>query len=165
MNAQDYSLVVQKTLLKMGDKYWSPGAEKILVMIACHESQGFRYRRQVNGPARSYLQIEPDTLTDLYENYLAFRPDKLKLLESFRCAEVEEPLEALEHNDAYAICVARLLLWRKKAPLPAASREDLLSQYAKEHWNTFKGKATANKYLDDYRLYFNSHQKRMRVED
>ena len=65
-------------------------------MTACHESGGFRYDRQVGGgPALSYYQIEPDTLFDLYKNYLGYRPERKGLLDQFLPADSTGPETAL----------------------------------------------------------------------
>ncbi len=134
--------------MKMG----SPEAEKLLLMIAAHESAGFRYRKQVGGPALSYFQIEPDTLDDLYNNYLVYRADKQALLDRF-WPEHMKYLDALEKVDAYACAAARLILWRVQEPLPEVGDDAGMARYAKRYWNTQAGKATAEKYLEDYYRY------------
>jgi len=141
---------LQPTLVKMG--MHSAAAEKLLLLTACHESQGFRYRRQIKGPALSYFQVEPATLDDLYENYLAYRPAKRATLDAHQPDDVTT-LYALEHSDAYAVACARMIYARVKDPLPSVDDEDGLAGYAKQHWNTPAGKATAQKYLDDYKRY------------
>ncbi len=127
-------------------------AEKILMMTACHESMGFRYRAQVGGPALSFFQIEPNTLDDLYTNYLAYRPDKQALVDAY-LPEGMDRLEALENVDKYACAAARMLYWRVPEALPAVTDDEGMAEYCKKYWNTEMGAATAQKYLDDYRLY------------
>lgn len=130
----------------------SPEAQKLLMMTACHESMGFRYRKQVNGPALSYFQIEPATLNDLYDNYLAYRPDKQALLDGY-LPEGMDRLEALETQDDYACCAARLIYYRQPAAIPPVTDEEALAVYAKQYWNTELGKATPEKYLQDFHRY------------
>jgi hypothetical protein len=127
-------------------------AEKLLLMTAAHESMGFRYRRQVGGPALSYFQIEPATLDDLYANYLAFRPRRQTAVDAFLPAGMDR-LEALEHDDRYACALARMIYARVAEALPDAEDELALANYAKRYWNTPSGKATAEKYLRDFRAY------------
>lgn len=127
-------------------------AEKLLMMTACHESMGFRYRVQQGGPALSYFQVEPNTLNDLYENYLAFRPDMQALVDVYLPEELDR-LEALETDDKYACAVARMIYWRVPEALPHVTDDEGLAAYAKKYWNTEMGAATAQKYLDDYRRY------------
>jgi len=127
-------------------------AEKILMMTACHESMGFRYRAQVGGPALSFFQIEPNTLDDLYENYLSCRPDKQALVDAY-LPEGMDRFEALEKEDKYACAAARMIYWRVPEGLPEVADDEGLAAYAKQYWNTPEGAATVEKYLDDYRRY------------
>ncbi|MBL4826112.1 MAG: hypothetical protein JKY66_00095 [Spongiibacteraceae bacterium] len=138
---------ITPTIKKLG--MWSEAAETILLMIACHESMGFRHRVQQGGPALSYFQIEPDTLDDLYTNYLAFRPEKQTMLDQY-LPEGMSRLEALANDDAYACAAARLQLYRVPEALPEADDLEGLARYCKTHWNTDAGKATWQKYLDDF---------------
>jgi len=127
-------------------------AEKMLLMTAAHESMGFRYRKQLGGPALSYFQIEPATLDDLYSNYLAFRPHRQAMVDAFLPSDMTH-LEALEHDDRYACAVARMIFARVAEALPDAADEPALATYAKRYWNTPAGKATAAKYLADFRIH------------
>ena len=130
----------------------SPAASKLLMMTATHESMGFRYRAQVGGPALSYFQIEPNTLNDLYENYLVFRPERQALLDKY-LPEGMSREEALENKDDYACAAARLQYSRVPAALPTVSDDEALAKYAKQYWNTELGAATWQKYLDDFNRY------------
>ncbi len=134
--------------LRMG----SVAAEKLLLMTAAHESMGFRYRRQVGGPALSYFQIEPATLDDLYANYLAFRPARQAKMDAFLPTGMNR-LDALEQDDRYACACARMIYARVQAALPDAADDMALAAYAKQHWNTHAGKASAAKYLHDFHLH------------
>jgi len=151
MNASDFLAdTLRPTLHEIG--MYSPSAEKLLLMTACHESAGFKYRRQVGGPALSFFQMEPNTLTDLYDNYLSYRPDRLAMLDQYRPLPLSHT-EALERIDAYACAAARLQYSRVKEPLPEASDDWGMAEYCKEHWNTTAGKATPQKYYDDWLRY------------
>lgn len=148
--------VIRPTLEKMNDvrgrpcRYNREAAVKLLAMIAAHESR-FTHREQILGPALSYYQIEPDTLDDLYENYLAYRGPEKALVDRFKGGD--HRYDELRDNDAYATCVARLILWRVTDPLPDSDDHAALAAYAKAHWNTRLGKATPQKYLDDARRF------------
>lgn len=130
----------------------SPAAEKLLMMTACHESLGFRYREQVNGPALSYFQIEPATLQDLYDNYLEYRPGRQLLLDQY-LPEGMSPREALANDDRYACAAARMIYARVPQALPDVADNDALASYCKQYWNTDLGAATPEKYLEDYARY------------
>lgn len=161
---------VRPTLLEID--LWSPSAEKLLCMIAAHESGGFRHRRQLHGPALSLFQIEPMTFHDLTCRYLVRRSDLQARLMGFLPSEADRAfftdpnpvpdlsdwlaqkqaqalLRALEVNDAFACAVSRVKLLAVPEPLPAVGDLDGLGAYAKAHWNG-PGKATAEKYIQDF---------------
>lgn len=141
---------IRATLDDMG--MWSHAAEKLMFMIAAHESGGFKHRRQVKGSALSFFQIEPMTLYDFYQNYISYRPDRRALLARYTPEDMGR-LQALENDNVYACAVTRMQLLRKREALPAADDDKALSEYCKKHWNTASGKATPEKYLADYNLY------------
>jgi len=150
-NSDDFlKETLEPVLTEMGMR--SPSAEKLLIMTAAHESMGYRYRAQQGGPALSYYQIEPNTLDDLYTNYLAFRPAKQALLDAY-LPEGMARAEALENIDSYATAAARLIYGRVPDALPGVADSEALAKYAKKFWNTELGAATWEKYLSDYNLY------------
>lgn len=129
----------------------SPAAEKLLLMTACHESGGFVYDRQVGGPALSYYQIEPATLNDLYGNYLGFRPERQALLDQFM-PEGSAREDALM-DAVYATAAARLIYTRVPEALPDFADDEAMGRYCKKYWNTEAGKATPEKYINDWLRY------------
>ena len=131
----------------------SPSAEKLLLMTACHESGGFRYKQQVGGgPALSYYQIEPRTLHDLIGNYLAYRSDKKTMLDHFWPVDAYSLEDALM-NDRYATAAARLIYSRVSEQLPSADDDQGMAEYWKTYWNTCAGAGTVDKFLDDWARY------------
>ncbi len=152
MSAEDFLNICLRPTLQEMDKH-SPEAEKLLLMIACHESGGFEYMEQVGGPALSFYQIEPATFDDLYYRYLERRQDLKALLTPYEKPGLEPIDNLIEPDQTFATASARLILWQVPDPIPAVEDEAALSEYAKEYWNTGSGKATAQKYLDDYNHY------------
>ncbi len=150
MNATEFlEGTLRPTLLKMDMQ--SPSAEKLLLMTACHESGGFKYDRQVDGgPALSYYQIEPETLEDLYLNFLEYRPRRKALLNGFEPSANCTPEEALM-DPVYATAAGRLIYSRVLQPLPAVDNDNGLADYWKAHWNTPLGKGTVDEFLKDWR--------------
>lgn len=142
--------IVRPTLKQMG--MWSPAAEKLLVMIACHESAGFKYRKQISGPAISFFQIEPATFSDVWDRYLGTRQLKKSNVSQFLPNDLA-PLEALATSDEFATAIARMKLYMVPAALPLVTDDEALARYAKKHWNTYLGKATPEKYLADFQHY------------
>lgn len=148
MNASEFlASYVRPTLLKM--EMHSPAAENLLLMTACHESGGFVHDKQVGGgPALSYYQIEPDTLKDLYINFLSFRQRRKALLDSFLPFEGCTPEDALM-DPVYATAAARMIYSRVPQPLPAADDYAGIAKYWKTFYNTPLGKGTEAKFLAD----------------
>ena len=158
MNAETFLTDTLRPVLEdMG--MWSPSAEKLLLMTACHESGGFRTRVQDGGgPARSFFQIEPESAIDLYDNHLVFRSEKMRALDKFYPKDVcgrdriKVEGEALI-NDRYACAVARMIYSRDAAPLPEFEDNENMARYWKRVWNTEAGKGTVDKFLADWELY------------
>lgn len=142
--------VVRPVLRHLG--MWSPAAEKLLVMTACHESGGFRFREQQGGPALSFFQIEPATFYDIWDRYLEPRPGRKALVAQF-LPEGVDPIEALRTDDRFACAIARMKYASLPDPLPSVADNQALAAYCKTHWNTALGKATPEKYLSDYERY------------
>ncbi|MCJ9430169.1 hypothetical protein [Kordiimonas marina] len=139
------------TLKDMG--MWSAEAEKLLMMTAAHESGGLKYDVQMGGgPARSYYQIEPNTLQDLYDNYLAYRPELQAKLDKYM-PPGNPPLDEALLDVTYATAAARLIYYRKPASIPAVDDEDGLANYWKQYWNTAQGAGTVEQFLDDWERY------------
>lgn len=151
MNSEQFlTSTIRPVLEDMG--MYSKSAEKLLLMTACHESGGFQHRVQIGAPAKSYFQIEPATLDDLYENYLSYRPERQELVDSYLPDDMARE-EALEESDDYACAVARMIYARVPEALPMEDDTEAMADYCKQYWNTELGKATPEKYLTDYIRY------------
>ena len=119
-----------------------------LMMIAAHESMGGRYRYQVTkggkkGKARGVFQMEKETHDSIWAH-----SDSIASLSAL-CG-YNQDFERLEVDDDYAVFMARCYLLMDANPLPA-NLEDA-AKYCKSYWNR-NGKATSDKYLNDYYLY------------
>ncbi len=158
MSGDDFLMKVVRPAISHMNMY-SVAAEKLLYMTAAHESMGFRYNKQVNGPALSFFQIEPPTLRDVFWRYSADRPairrGLIELLPpDYPLPLTDEYLErALLEHPMFAAAIARVRYWMVPEALPSAFDEQGLAEYAKEHYNTHLGKATAQRYYDDYHRY------------
>lgn len=126
---------------------WSKEAETLLLMTAAHESHLGTYLVQVRGPAQGAFQMEPETFNDLRVNYLAYRPELQQAMLKF-FVNTTDP-EEVAWNLKAAIVAARLQYRRIPEKLPVTLEEK--ARYAKEHWNTELGKATADDYLNAYK--------------
>lgn len=119
---------------------------EILAMICAHESLGGKYRRQIGGgPALGVYQMEPATHDSIWNHSDTIHGKALKL-------GIKRDLSKLEFDDRYATFVARCYLAMDKNPLPKTP--EAMAEYCKSYWNR-TGKATPQKYLDDYNRWRN----------
>lgn len=129
---------------------YSIDAENLICGTGAQESAYGKYRKQINGPALGVYQMEPVTFNDIVNNFLAYKPAlRAKIM---RVSGVDKFDSAdLVNNDKLAICFCRLQYYRQSAPIPT----DLNAQaaYYKQYYNTPKGKATVEQYLENYRRY------------
>lgn len=129
---------------------YSIEAENLICGTGAQESAYGKYRKQINGPALGIIQMEPATFNDIVNNFLRYHPniaDKIKQIAHVNVFSAAD----LVNNDKLAICFCRLQYYRQSAPIPT----DLNAQaaYYKQYYNTPKGKATTDQYLENYKKY------------
>jgi len=133
---------IAETLLDQG--LHSDAAVNLLLMIAAHESGGFKYRRQIGGgPALGVFQMEPPTHDDIWRRSRSIKRN------AERCGFTQDS-KRLEHDDKYAVFVARHRLMLDPNPLPPTLSD--MAAWCKREWNG-SGKATAEKYLADLKAW------------
>jgi len=145
--------VIRPTLRLMGltnPRLNSPSAEILLLATACHESHCGEYLVQNGGPALGYMQIEPATHDDIYDNFLAYRPAMFEMMQTIASDRLHE---RLIWDLRYSTAIARLVYWRTPYALP--HRDDIAAMAAtwKRDFNTDKGRGTPEKFMADWRRY------------
>jgi hypothetical protein len=95
----------------------TPKAQAMVLAIALQESD-LKHRRQVKGPARSYLQFERSGISGVLshgasEEYARGVCQSLDISPT-----VDAVYTAIEYCDPLAVAFARLLLWTDAAALP-----------------------------------------------
>lgn len=149
------------------DRFELPNHDSFQVlcaMIAAHESAGFNYIQQRGGPANGVLQFEEIAVRE------ALRYMGVKLMSGnkvFYCVadyidwivagknSVRESSIIHEHltfDTDLSIALCRVIMMSKPEPFPEPDDLEGLADYAKRHWNSAAGKATPEKYLNDYLL-------------
>ena len=130
----------------------SPSAERLLFGTAMHESAGLQYLHQINGPALGVYQMEPATLADLWENFLAYHEDWAEILVRVTppASAPEDPLCLLDMT--YATMAARFQYMRFPEPLPNVDDLEGLARYWKQYW-THLGKGTEQQFIDAVKRY------------
>jgi hypothetical protein len=152
-------LVIKPTLEYLNPLIpYSDHSVELLMMTAAHESKLGTYIAQVNGPALGVFQMEPPTEVDIWKNFLQYDDDLSLLVEDLMTQWQETPAPDLISSITYATAMARVHYFRDPEPLPSGNLSDErtiweLAKYAKRVYNTEAGKATAQKYYDDYMRY------------
>lgn len=132
---------------------FSEDAMELLVATAAAESLGGRYLKQMkDGPACGIFQMEPATHTDIWENFLAYRP----MLRSLIGRDAPDNHERLITDLTYAAMMCRIHYLRVPEPLPDKSDHQAMASYWKEHYNTRQGKGTEAEFIKHYRAYLAS---------
>lgn len=135
-------------------------AEKLIFAIGHHESGCWKHLEQTNGPALSYLQIEPVTVYDIYDYMLKRSKYRVVFKEMLTRLDMLDPdkvlcrLKTVEGTRG-AVILARLKLFMDSKPLPAYYSNMALGKYAKRVWNTHLGKAKIENYVEGCEVYDN----------
>lgn len=102
----------------LGDKYSSTEAEVMMAAIAFQESN-FKYRKQLNGPARGLWQFERNGGVAGVMTHPSTAVAAARICGKLNITPTKEAVyEALATNDILAAAFARLLLWTDPQPLP-----------------------------------------------
>lgn len=151
--SQFRSLIINPVLSKL--QVYSKDAEELLVFTCATESDGGHYIHQVGGQALGIYQMEPNTHTDIWVNFIR-NNNRLATLMTihFGCNKVPDP-DRLIYDLAYATAMARIHYMRVSVDLPDASDSQALWEYYKEHYNTFNGKAEKLDSLNKYKAFSN----------
>lgn len=138
-----HDFLIEPTLDRIGMD--QPGAAQLLIGTALVESGLKRLRQVGGGPALSFFQVEPDTHDDIWENWLAFRPNTRRVIERLMVPNVPGIQQLLE-NLPYAVAMARLVYRRVRYPLPKTGDVPAMALYWKTHFNTFQAEQS-HKYV------------------
>lgn len=132
---------------------YSEARRELLLGTALVESS-LHYLKQIKGPALGLFQIEPATHVDVWDNYLAYRPDLASAVRSLASQGWPERgvgMHAeLVTNLGYSCAVAAIIYRRAPAPLPPADDVGGMGYYWKQHYNTPLGKGTPEKFIGAY---------------
>ncbi len=152
INIKQFRLYILRPALKNVGLY-SLSAEQLLLGTCATESQMGYYVRQVIGPAKGPYQMEPFTHDDIWKTYLNSRNDIVNKI-MFACNFMNKPTsDELVYNFMYATIMARIRYLRVPEKLPFINDIEAQAAYYKKYYNTPKGKATEQDYIDAYYHY------------
>ncbi|MGB0978113.1 MAG: hypothetical protein ACPGVV_01895, partial [Croceimicrobium sp.] len=136
---------------------WSLSAENLLLGTAAQESDLAYYIVQNPiGPALGIYQMEPNTLQDLYRNFIPRHPEWHRFV--YQDRNVLEDCEERNPTDLiwdlrFATVMTRLHYWRVPEPLPDANNVEKLATYWKKYYNTALGKGKPSEFIRNYKHY------------
>ena len=130
----------------------SAAAENLLVGTAVQESRLTYLRQLGGGPALGVFQMEPATHDDIWENYLAHRPERADALRAL-FGPAAGDARHLTWNLGYAAAMCRLHYYRRPQALPDADDGEGLGRYWKQHYNTPLGAGTVAEFVSNYQKY------------
>lgn len=152
--SQFRSLIIEPVLSKL--QAYSTDAEELLVFTCAAESQGGRYLTQIKGPAAGIYQMEPNTYTDIWINYIRSR-NRLAMQMSihFNCSRIPD-VERLIWDLNFATAMARIHYLRVSEALPDAKNVSAMWDYYKKYYNTKSGKAKKDDAISNYKAFIQS---------
>jgi hypothetical protein len=152
--SQFRSLIVEPVLSKL--RLYSKNAEELLVFTCAAESLGGTYLQQVKGPAVGIYQMEPNTYTDIWVNYIRARNQLATLMAiHYGCNKIPE-VERMIYDLHFATAMARIHYLRMPGNLPDAKDVDGMWDYYKKYYNTEKGKAKKEDSIKKYQDFIRS---------
>ena len=135
--------IIEKTLKKVNGLY-SKEAVDLIYETGNTESRYIALEQMGGGPALGYFQCEPATMHDCIDNYIKYRPDLDKALDSLGFLR-DDPEFSLKTNIAVQVFFCRIKYRRDKDPIPASLSER--ASYWKKVYNTEGGKGTVEHYI------------------
>lgn len=133
--------IIRATLQHMGCKQVADWERLLLLTVAAESNMG-TWTRQLRGPARGIVQVEPETERCVLNWLQKNRPDLYARIKALR-VPAKLSIHEAEYNTSYALAVCYgVYMMRKVDPLgkDAAS----LAKIYKTKYNTVKGKATVD---------------------
>ena len=152
--SQYRSLIIEPVLSKL--RLYSKNAEELLVFTCAAESLGGTLLHQVKGHALGIYQMEPNTYTDIWVNYIHGRNQLATLMAlHFGCNKIP-PIERLIYDLHFATAMSRIHYVRVPGNIPDPKDVDGIWDYYKKHYNTEKGKAKKEDSIKKYQDFIRS---------
>ena len=147
----------------------------LLVFLTGLQESKYDYIKQWKGCALGWFQIEPDTHTDLFSNYLFSRHDLLTkvLLLTKYSSEISNTFNKKQYckdfindkkylnleaelitNLEYQVAVCRLVYYRKPFKLSAIKGVESAANIWKQYYNTNLGKGETSEFIEKANLFY-----------
>jgi len=133
---------------------YSDNAVEMVLFTIAQESAGGQYLKQVGGgPALGIIQMEPATETDIWENFLGFRPAlQAKVFALTSAVGINKDIPDLAYNLAYQIAMCRIQYRRSPSPIPDKADIAGMAAMWKNDYNR-GGKGTIQEAIENYKRH------------
>ena len=152
LDKDDLRIVIADVLKRLG--MYSESATELLMGTCAVESNLGEYDEQIGGgPALGVFQMEPNTMNDIWSNYIRYREGlRILLIEEFGMNGPDK--ERLKNDLEYGIVMARLKYRRSPLALPKSDKDiEGLARVWKKVYNTDLGKGSTEKFISKYKKY------------
>ena len=152
LNKDDLRIVIADVLKRLG--MYSETATELLMGTCAVESDFGQSVEQIGGgPALGVFQMEPNTMNDIWYNYIRYREGlRVILAEEFGMRGPDK--ERLKNDLEYGIVMARLKYRRSPIVLPSSTSDVKgLAEAWKKIYNSTLGKGTVEKFISKYKKY------------
>ena len=95
-------------------------------------------------PAVSFWQLEPETIRDMWDNYISYRKPLIEACYKLGLIEANKVFSVFS-NIALASAFCRIYYRRKPGAIPKTM--PARAEYWKKHYNTYKGRGTVAHYI------------------
>ena len=136
--------IIKYTLKKLNMD--SEEARELIFATGKAES-GYRALEQMGGPAVGFFQVEPDTIQDVWDNYVFYRPEIKTDLYSLGLDDGDMK-HSVMGSITLQVAFARLQYRRVKDALPGVGDKKEQAKYWKKFYNTELGRGTIEHFLE-----------------
>lgn len=157
ISAKDLREFIVRPTLKYLDPEipYSKVAEDLLMGTAAQESH-LMYLDQLTpgpGPAYGLWQMEKATAGWLWDSFIKKDPGLKAKFDKLVSDFPSDHMDQMRSNLAFAVAMARMRYMVVREPLPTSSRIQDIGTYYKKYYNTYKGSATVQQFVDNYKKY------------
>ena len=108
---------------------------------------GYRALEQTKGPAIGFFQVEPDTVKDTLDNYLAYRPHIKAIIDQLGFVDSDSNMSVMS-SISLQVAFCRLKYRRDRHPLPKGGDLEAQAKYWKRVYNSELGKGTVEHFME-----------------
>ncbi len=151
MDAKQFKKEVVIPTLKYIGRY-SEDAANLIVGTMWQESHGEYIKQLGNGPALGFMQMEPATHDDIWNNYLKYKGDletKVKDLAIAHPSGKPSP-NNLMYSLPYQVAMCRCHYLRVKEGIPNGKDVEGMAHYWKKYYNTSLGKGKPEEFVKNF---------------